>query len=184
MGSPYTLPGRIAGFTLVESIITLGIAIFLMAVAIPSFQEVIANNRIVAARNGIVSYLHLARSESIKRGAKTVLCPSADGTGCLDSYQWQQGFMVFVDLDKDNQFDTDEPLLRFQQPDIEGIRIETSTGRRKIAYKTGGDSAGYNATFTLCDLNDKVAPRAVILSNTGRPRLSDKRSDGSPLSCD
>ncbi len=184
MGKTYALPGRAAGFTLIELIITLSVAIFLMAVAIPSFQEVIASNRIVAASNGIVSYLHLARSESIKRGAKTVLCPSSDGAGCLDSYQWQQGFMVFVDLDQDNQFDSDEPLLRFQQADFEGIRIETSTGRRKIAYKAGGDAAGYNATFTLCDLNDQAEPRAVILSNTGRPRLSDKRSDGTALNCE
>jgi type IV fimbrial biogenesis protein FimT len=184
MGNPTTLPGHAAGFTLVESFITLSVAAILMTIAIPSFQEMIASNRIATARNGLVSYLHLARSESIKRGTKTVLCPSTNGTECLNGYQWQQGFMVFVDLDKDNKFDKDETLLAFHQGDFEGIRIETSTGRRKISYKPNGSAAGTNATFTLCDLNDKVDPRAVIISNTGRPRLSDKRSDGSPLNCD
>jgi hypothetical protein len=35
----------------------------------------------------------------------------------------------------------------------------------------------------VCDINGTVSPKAVILSNSGRPRVSDTRPGGEALIC-
>ena len=175
---------RHAGFTLVEAVICLAVLTLLLTLGVPAYQELIIRNSMAAARNTVVSQLHLARSEALKRRYKTILCPSADGHSCLSEYEWQSGILVFADLNGNKALDTGEPLLRYQQFDGAGIRILTSTGRRRIAYKPNGMASGYNATFTFCDPQQRLPPQGILVSNTGRPRLSDQKSDGTPLSCE
>ena len=43
--------------------------------------------------------------------------------------------------------------------------------------------AGATATFLLCAARGAAAPSAVIVSQSGRPRLSDRAADGSALRC-
>jgi type IV fimbrial biogenesis protein FimT len=176
-------PGRMAGFTLVEAMTTLALGALLVGVAIPSFQHLLADNAMSAARNSMVTHLHLARSEAVKRGITAVLCPSFDGLGCLQGFEWQGGFMLFSDSNNNRIYDPGELLLQFKQHDFGNVRVLTSGGRKRIAYKADGTSAGYNATFTFCDKTGQVAPRAILLANSGRPRLSDTRSNGDPLNC-
>jgi type IV fimbrial biogenesis protein FimT len=61
--------------------------------------------------------------------------------------------------------------------------MRSTQGRKQIIYRADGRSAGSNLTLTFCDPGDKVPPRAVILSNSGRARISQTRWDGTPLSC-
>lgn len=175
---------RHAGFTLVEAVIGLAVLTLLLTLGVPAFRELIIRNSMAAARNTVVSQLHLARSEALKRRCKTILCPSEDGHSCLSEYEWQSGILVFTDLNGNKKPDEEEPLLRYQQFDDTDIRIITSTGRRRIAYRPDGMAFGYNATFTFCDTRQQLPPQGILVSNSGRPRLTDKKSDGEPLSCE
>jgi type IV fimbrial biogenesis protein FimT len=56
-----------SGFTLVELVIALSIAAILAAIAVPSFQETIASQRVRAAASALYGSLIYARSEAIKR---------------------------------------------------------------------------------------------------------------------
>jgi hypothetical protein len=42
---------------------------------------------------------------------------------------------------------------------------------------------GVTATFTFCDDRGSPAARAVIISQTGRPRVSDRSAANTPLAC-
>ncbi len=169
--------------TLVELISTLATVCILLAIGIPSALTLSASSSTTTAVNSMALHLHLARSEAVKRGVPVVLCPSTDGQSCLNSFEWQQGFILFVDDNRNRSPDGSETVLRFQQPNRHRVRILTSVGRKRLIYQPSGMSPGSTATITICDLTATVDPKALIVSNSGRPRLSTTRPDGSPLQC-
>ena len=75
------------GFTLVELLVTIGIASVLLAIAVPSFNQLIVTNRLTAQANELVAAMNLARSEAIKRNTSVAFCrvPSASATSCSAS---------------------------------------------------------------------------------------------------
>lgn len=83
------------GLTLIELMITLGIAAILMGIAIPSFTNQIRDNRNVTTINSLAASLSLARAEALRRGKAVSVCPSNNGTSC--SGTWQDGWIVLLD---------------------------------------------------------------------------------------
>ena len=63
-----------AGVTLVELIITLAIAAILMTIGVPSFQNVIASNRLATASNDVLLGLGAAKIEAIRQNASIRFC--------------------------------------------------------------------------------------------------------------
>jgi len=176
---------RQLGFTLVELLTTLIVMVTLMAAGVPAMQRFSASQKMMIAVNTVASHLHLARSEAIKRGLRAVLCPSLDGKTCLKSVQWQQGFILFADKNANTKRDAGEERLRWFQSTSQKpqIHITTTQGRRWIGYQSTGEAPGSNLTMTFCDSNGFVDPKAVIISRTGRPRVSTLKPDGAPLDC-
>lgn len=62
------------GFTLMELMFTIAVAGILLAVAVPSFTGMIANNRLVSQSTEIVAAMNLARSEAIAKNATVRVC--------------------------------------------------------------------------------------------------------------
>ncbi len=176
---------RQRGLSLVELLTTLAVSAAVMALLFPSMQKLMAQQRMVAAVNGVLFHLRLARSEAIKRGLRTVLCPSRDGTRCVESHEWQQGFILFVDENRNRTRDAGETLLRGFHPTSreQPIRILSTRGRQQIRYQATGETPGSNLTMTFCDTGGVADPRAIVLSGTGRPRISAAKPDGAPLDC-
>ncbi|MFC1602980.1 GspH/FimT family pseudopilin [Pseudomonadota bacterium] len=176
---------RQTGFTLVELMTTLVVMIMVIATGVPAMQKLFANQQMVSSVNTMASHLHLARSEAVKRGLRAVLCPSLDGETCLKSTQWQRGFILFADENANRKREAGEELLRIFQSNNKNpqIRITSTEGRRWVRYQAMGDAPGSNLTLTFCDSHDFVDPKAIIISNTGRPRISTAKPNGGPLDC-
>lgn len=69
------------GFTLIELLVAIVVAAILATVAVPSFQGLLARNRLAIEYNAVLSGLHFARSEAIKRrDAVTATIRQADGS--------------------------------------------------------------------------------------------------------
>jgi len=191
-----------AGFTLIELLVTVAMMAIVLALGVPSFTELIKNNRLTTATNELVTALNLARSEAIKRGVRVTVCKSADGSSCTTSGDWAQGWIVFTDLDGDGSLDDDgdatpceqqqddDCLMRVYAPVNADIGITNS--RSRITFAADGTAWGFNGTFTFCDGRGPEYARGVIIAATGRVRTAVDGSDadhvpedgsGNNLSC-
>lgn len=86
---------RAGGFTLLELMTTLTVIGVLLTVGVPTFFDVVRNNRATANANELVNALSIARSEAIRRGVRIGVCRSSNGATCTGS--WSDGWIVFRD---------------------------------------------------------------------------------------
>ena len=159
------------GFTLVELLITLSIAAILMAISAPSFTSIIQNNRMTTQYNELLASLSLARSESIKRDQRVIVCQSSAGDSCDgNASNWHSGWVVFVDNDEDNAIDGGEEIIRVQGT-LSGSNTLTFGSRTRVAYASDGLAVNNsNGTFTLCDDRGDSNSKGLVVSLTGRVR--------------
>lgn len=155
------------GFTLIELLMTLAIAAILMAAAAPSFRGVAARSRIVTTGNTLVGTLNLARQHAVMSGGKVMLCPSRDGHACDASAHWEQGWLVATDRDGHG---TPGTVLRVQDALPAGTVVISSIGRTRVRYRIDGSSPGTNLSLIVCQQGRLQDARAVVVSNSGRPR--------------
>ncbi len=174
---------RCGGFTLLELLITLAIGGIILSLGIPAMGALTGNNARSSSINTMISHIQLARSEAITRARRTILCPSRDGEHCDDSTIWDRGYILVEDSNDNKTADRGDRLIRLYQHLDERITIRSTVNRKRILFNSLGMSPGYNLTLSFCDQQQAVEPKAVIVSNTGRPRLSQTQSDGLPIDC-
>ena len=75
-----------SGFSLVELLTVIAVVAILAAVAIPSFNEVISNQRIKNASFELFSSLIVARSEAVKRNRDVTITAATGG--------WEEGWQI------------------------------------------------------------------------------------------
>src|SRR6185295_2753372 len=91
---------RMCGFTLVELMVTIGVAAILIGLAVPSFENLVRDSYMTTTANDLVVTMQLARSEAIKRHLPVTVCHSADTNVDPPSCGgdgWQDGWFAFVD---------------------------------------------------------------------------------------
>lgn len=180
------MTARDAGFTLVELMVTVVVAAILLAVGVPSFRELIQNNRLATATNEVVATLHLARSEAVKGNARVTVCKSANGTSCVTSGNWSQGWLVFTDPNSNAAYDSGTETLLRVQGKISGDVSVTGDGSLAdyVSYVGSGqskltDGALQSGIILICDARGDKAARAVLGSGVGHIRLgNDSNGDG------
>jgi type IV fimbrial biogenesis protein FimT len=146
------------GFTLIELLITLAIAAILLTTAIPSFREIIRNNQLTTQANNLVTALHLARSEAVKRRTRVAVCAGTTAAGCTGG--WNDGWIVFVDADGGCDYDAGtDVILRASGGLQEGAAMAAAPaclGFQRSGYSTSNAAE----TFTLC--NSSVGKSRVM----------------------
>lgn len=93
---------RSKGFNLLELIVTISLVSILTVLAIPSFESVSNINRLSGTSNEFLTTLQVARSESIRRGVRVVVCRSTNpdsgaSAACSTASGTWSGWIVFVD---------------------------------------------------------------------------------------
>jgi type IV fimbrial biogenesis protein FimT len=161
------------GMALIELVAVLVILAILLASALPSLQSLTARAQLTTAKNSLILGLQRARAEAASRGRDSVLCPSEDGLRCLDGSDWSNGWVLFVDFNRNGRFDPVEPLLLSQSLDADRVSVRSTSGRRRITYRSLGESAGSNVTFVICSRRRPEHAGQVIVANSGRVRSLD-----------
>lgn len=94
------MPVRARGFTLIELMITIAVLVITLTLAVPSFSNIIQNNRSTALANELSSAINLARSEAVKRGQEVSVCPrNVAGNACSGARDWTVGWLVQTGAD-------------------------------------------------------------------------------------
>jgi type IV fimbrial biogenesis protein FimT len=149
---------RIAGFTLVEMIVTLSIIGVLLAIAAPGMRQLTLNQGVKTAAFDIFSAMLYARSEAIKRPGETVTLQPVSTSGG----QWVNGFYV-----RDGAGDT---LRKWTVASNITVTDTNSTPVTSISFaKDGHLAVTPKIEINLVSSLNGVSPRCVRVDLTGRP---------------
>jgi type IV fimbrial biogenesis protein FimT len=163
------------GFTLVELLVTVAVAAAVLTAGVPSFSELVQNNRMTAHVNEFVADVNLARSEAIKRGETMVLCKrNSNATDCDDSSEWVEGWLVFADENEDGSVSAGEDIVR-----VHGTLMGLSSVHfmlPRLTYEATGFlrrqgqscSSNPDCRLTFCDSRGVDKAKGLQLSSTGR----------------
>lgn len=177
---PLTGDRRQAGVTLVELMATVAVLAITASIAIPSFSEMVKNNRITTASNELLTTLTLARSAAITNRTVAVVCPSnnpfADQPACGGT--WTNGWIAFVDLNGNGVPNPPaEEILEQHGPQSGQVTINAAAGLgQRVQFQPIGTARGSNGRFSICD--DRAGEeskrgnmRQVVLAFAGRARV-------------
>jgi type IV fimbrial biogenesis protein FimT len=170
------------GFNLFELMLTLSVLGTVLGLAVPSFRSLWLDSRRSLAVNAFIHSIFLARSSAITYKRTVSICRSADGATCSnDTANWELGWIVFVNDDRDDPpvVDENERVLSVQAA-LPGTRI--TSNRPAYSFKSY-TRAVVNGTTVFCDRRGSVHARAIIINIAGRPRVSNRDPDDRPLRC-
>lgn len=173
---------RARGHTLWELVTVVSVVAVLATLATPDFTRLRATMSTASAADQLLGALHFARSRAILGGIPTVVCLSNDGEHCVGRGRARaSGWILFENVRAEFTpvRDPGEPILRRQ-------RVERPTAlqatRGAVTYWPTV-RAGMTSTFEFCSAIAGVPPRAVIVSQTGRPRLRIGTARGESTLC-
>lgn len=172
---------RPRGYSLYELLATLALTSTVLLVGVPSFEGIVAEQRLRTETDRLFHAVHLARKASVVRRRAVSLCASADGTACDGDGDWSRGWIVFVDEDRDSPpaRDDGEALLIARRIDP---RVRLRANRRAFTFRST-ELRATNGTLVLCDRAGGDRSRALVISYTGRPRVTRQDRRGDPYSC-
>ena len=169
------------GYSLFELLITVSVASVLLAIGVPGFGDALARSRQHVEINALFHAIHVARKESIMRKRVVSLCPSHDGVQCRPGRDWSSGWLMFENRDRDEppMVDTAEPILQYHKIHP---KIRLTANRRGFTLRATFLRAT-NGTLVACDVANRIPPKALVVSYTGRPRATGPDRGGGAYAC-
>jgi type IV fimbrial biogenesis protein FimT len=166
------------GFSLIELLVTITIAVILLTIGVPSFVAMIASNKATSYANDLLADLNYARNESITRGNWVTVCHSNDAATC--SGAWSNGWIVWVNPAKANQPQSAGDILHVHAALSTGWVL---TGDAQISDNISFQPTGLpiqingaqfnNGTLTLCSGQAALKGNAITVNQTGHAQVVD-----------
>lgn len=174
---------KVSGFTLIELMVTIAILAITVTIAIPSFQNVIASNQLQEGRERLRMAIQTAKGEAVARNQTVSLCPSADGSTCGGSGDWDENWLVVVDNNNSGGVNIASTLRVFEAPDSGEVTVVHTGGFDYIRFEANGIAENLNASasFGFCHPDGEVDPNSLVLSpNTAAVRTGTEAEANCP----
>jgi len=159
-----------AGLTALELIVTMAIIAVLLATGVPAMKNYSWNLRMKTTMDQLQTGLHQARSHAISHNSQTVICPATDDSNCSGISVWQNGWIIFTDINSDRQKQDSEPLQHHADA-VSMLSISSSMSRNYIRFYPNGSAPGSNVTILFCDKRGAAYAGTITVSNSGRIRM-------------
>ena len=174
------------GFTLLELIVIIGIIGMTMAFAAPGLSTMIKNNRLSGNANDFVAALQFAKAEAASRINPVTICKkNAAGTACVAGGDWQQGWIVFSDINGNAGVDAGDTVLLNHEVLHTAITFGGTAGvATTITYRPSGTTS-VNTTEILIICDDRGfadSAKGILVTITGRGAVM-KASDTGQATC-
>jgi type IV fimbrial biogenesis protein FimT len=165
------------GFSLMETMVTVGIMAILAALAAPSFQTLIDKWRVQQTVESMKSTLYYARTEAIKRGGGLGIQKNVNSSNCTlakTAQEWGCGWFVFVDSDGNGKQNGSEEILQTIAFPT-NIDVIHKSGSANIKVDRYGKMSGLNAKgFIFSPTSTGIsspATRGICMASGGRIRV-------------
>lgn len=180
------------GFTLVELMIVIAIAGITVGLGYPSMKNLIIKSRVNSYAHTLLSTVQSARQAAIMRNEFITVCASANGIDC--NTDWSKGHLIFIDKNGNRELDIEDTRLNYIDGinDADNVKWQSFKVANTLQFLPTGITNHQNGTFTVCGLGKIGFAKAVIITKTGRPRLStdsngdgiDEAASGKALNCE
>ncbi|MEJ2044028.1 MAG: GspH/FimT family pseudopilin [Reinekea sp.] len=156
------------GFTLIELMATIAIAVILATAAVPSFSHFITNQRMNAVARDLQNALVLTRSEAIKRNNSVHLINNVD---------WAGGMIVSTLSTRtydDCINSANADCVSVFQPMGDRLSVTPSSAVNTITYRKNGRLSISGFTFTICPspVDSSYQERIITVGTTGIAQIS------------
>ena len=165
------------GFTLIELMVALAIAIIVIALSTP-ISNVFKQNRVTSLEHEFVTSLNLARSAAVSTATPVAVCRADPNNpnicavpGAAGRRLWEQGWIVFDDPNNNCVINAGETVLQQHAALTPGYTLRVAA-IDCITYNAAGLALASAGTWSLCDPNQIAQfQRAINLGVTGRVSL-------------
>ncbi len=188
------------GFTLYELLTTVAVVGVVLVIGVPNLGAYRQNARMTSTANDLHSAFHLARTESTRAKQNVTICASANSMEANPTCggTWDQGYIVFYDIDGDLATGgVDETILRRQPAIAEGVTLAVADDATYFSYASTGRGRGTVGVLppvsqvVMCDDRGNItaaggnsAARLFVATPLGRatiqrekPMITDALSD-------
>ncbi|NRA61027.1 MAG: type II transport protein GspH [Psychrobium sp.] len=166
------------GFNLIELTVTLSVLAILMVSGLPSLSQLYKDNSLISASNKINNFTAYARSEASKLGQQLIVCKSANDSSFSST---GRHLIVIKDLNNNNQFDLNEPLLQATQisDGEKDIHIYFQSFSNQVISFNAQGLPLESGHIEICDQRGKSSAKAININLSGQFRCftSNERSE-------
>jgi Tfp pilus assembly protein FimT len=155
----------IKAFSLFELLLVIVFIAIVLLVAQPSWQEMVSKNHAQAYTNELVIALQFARATAIGLGEPVMFYFS----------EKHHSMIVVTTVGK--------PKVLQVLPAVFAGDVLSLNRSSTITFTPDGFAGGQNRSFYYCPKNSSKNALAVILSPSGRTRVSSRTSDGKRIIC-
>jgi type IV fimbrial biogenesis protein FimT len=166
--------------------ITVLIVGVILAFGVPNMQAFTQNSRMTSTANDLHSAFHLARSESSRAKTNVAICASSNSMEASANCggTWDEGYIVFVDLDGNlDRSGKEETVLRAHPAIATGVSLAVENDATYFSYSsTGLGRQGVDdnemSRVVMCDERGNViaaggssAARLFVVTPLGRATI-------------
>ena len=161
------------GLTIIELMIAIAVLSIVLSVGVPSFERIMDTNQLAGQSNNFISSFNFARSEAVKRKQDIVICHSNDANDCAGSNGYEDGWHVYVDVNRNASFDSGTDTIIWTNDELSRNLTLRGNGaiQNEIIFRPNGRPTN-NGSLTLCKENELTKSRVLVINRTGRVRVT------------
>ncbi len=149
--------------------IAMAIVAILLSTGVPAIKNYTWNLRLHTALDSLQTDLNLARAHAISHNTAMVVCPADHADDCSGTPRWQEGWIVFTDLNQDHHRQSGEAVVKHGGA-VEFVDISSSRSRSYLRFYPNGSAPGSNVSILFCDKRGARYGAKIVVSNSGRIR--------------